>query len=216
MAGGDEKAAMQARQQFMLDGENQKKFPEIGQLLERITAHSEKIGDDKIVSNLRNPLSTTYHSATPYLLGDDDTQFMVRYKVVPSGQPEDGAFDNNKDSLGAAMSKQLEELSRPATFTFIISRYNGNDLEGTAEDPTVVWGATIEAPVAHITIYPQDIASEEAKLLCESLSFTPWHSLPNHQPIGGINRARLSIYQASSKIRHETTGQARVEPEHTW
>ena len=38
---------------------------------------------------------------------------------------------------------------------------------------------------------------------CENLSFNPWHSLPAHRPLGGINRARKVVYPALSKLRHE-------------
>ena len=42
-----------------------------------------------------------------------------------------------------------------------------------------------------------------AETFGENLSFTPWHSLPEHRPLGGINRARKAIYRAISRQRHE-------------
>ena len=41
-----------------------------------------------------------------------------------------------------------------------------------------------------------------AKRRCENLFFTPWHGLQEHQPIGGINRLKLGVYDASSAFRH--------------
>jgi len=32
-------------------------------------------------------------------------------------------------------------------------------------------------------------------VFAESLSFTPRHSLAEHRPLGGLNRARLGVYQ---------------------
>jgi len=46
----------------------------------------------------------------------------------------------------------------------------------------------------------------------EQLSFTPWHSLPEHQPLGSINRARRVIYEAVSEFRHRINGTKRMEP----
>ncbi|MBF2075025.1 MAG: hypothetical protein IGS50_14865 [Synechococcales cyanobacterium C42_A2020_086] len=46
----------------------------------------------------------------------------------------------------------------------------------------------------------------------EALSFTPWHALPAHQPLGSINRARKAIYQAGSEQRHQEMKVAVEEP----
>jgi hypothetical protein len=35
------------------------------------------------------------------------------------------------------------------------------------------------------------------------MSFNPWHAVPAHKPLGGINRLRQAVYQAISKLRHE-------------
>ena len=48
---------------------------------------------------------------------------------------------------------------------------------------------------------------------CENLSYTPWHSLPDHRPIGGINRARKVVYEAISKVRHDYNAVPRREPD---
>ena len=45
-----------------------------------------------------------------------------------------------------------------------------------------------------------------------SLSFTPWHTLAEHRPLGGINRIRRSAYRASSAVRHQLNGVAEKEP----
>ena len=41
---------------------------------------------------------------------------------------------------------------------------------------------------------------------CENLKFSPWHTLPEHQPLGRINRARQKIYEAVSDYRHKRNG----------
>ena len=48
---------------------------------------------------------------------------------------------------------------------------------------------------------------------CENLSYTPWHSLPDHRPLGGINRARKVVYEAISKVRHDCNAVPRQEPD---
>jgi hypothetical protein len=36
----------------------------------------------------------------------------------------------------------------------------------------------------------------------EKIAFNPWNTLPEHQPLGGMNRARKLIYTELSKLRH--------------
>jgi hypothetical protein len=36
---------------------------------------------------------------------------------------------------------------------------------------------------------------------CDQLSFSPWHSIPAHKPMGHINRARRFVYDASRAHR---------------
>ena len=66
------------------------------------------------------------------------------------------------------------------------------------------------APVklATIAIYPQKFTAPEHMEFIESLHWTPWDGLPEHKPLGGINRARQLVYQDSSELRHRTTGVA--------
>jgi hypothetical protein len=82
------------------------------------------------------------------------------------------------------------------------------------EDPTIRWSerASPFLTVATIRIPPQEFTSEAQQAFAENLSFTPWHSLPEHQPLGGINRVRRDVYEAISRLRHEANGVPRREP----
>jgi prostaglandin-endoperoxide synthase 2 len=46
----------------------------------------------------------------------------------------------------------------------------------------------------------------------ENLSFSPWHGLDAHRPLGGINRVRRTVYQTISRVRHEINGVPGAEP----
>jgi hypothetical protein len=46
----------------------------------------------------------------------------------------------------------------------------------------------------------------------DTLSFTPWHCLAAHRPLGSIMRLRKKVYDASSAGRHQRTQQPRTEP----
>ncbi|MNO63181.1 hypothetical protein D3C76_538760 [compost metagenome] len=76
------------------------------------------------------------------------------------------------------------------------------------EDTSVEWSED-DAPfetVAQIRIPAQDFDSREQNLFCDNLSFNPWHALPEHRPIGGINRLRKAVYEAVSTYRLQRNG----------
>ena len=64
----------------------------------------------------------------------------------------------------------------------------------------------------YLHIPAQQVDSAAQRAFGENLSFTPWHSLPEHRPLGGINRARKIVYAAISTFRHAQNGVPRQEP----
>jgi hypothetical protein len=46
----------------------------------------------------------------------------------------------------------------------------------------------------------------------DNLSFNPWHSLPEHRPLGNQNRARKKLYLELSKLRQSMNETRRLEP----
>jgi len=66
--------------------------------------------------------------------------------------------------------------------------------------------------VATVRIPKQRFATEARDALAENLSFNPWHALPQHRPLGGVNRIRRIVYRAISNLRRETNGAATKEP----
>ena len=72
----------------------------------------------------------------------------------------------------------------------------------SAEDATVEWDSPFHK-VAELTIPPQTFATPERDAIGERLEFNPWHTLPEHRPLGSLNLARQSAYRASAKTRAE-------------
>ncbi len=68
-------------------------------------------------------------------------------------------------------------------------------------------------PVARIVARPQNAYSSERHVYVdEKLSFSPWHCLAAHRPLGNIMHARFQAYKASSDFRHSANGREMVEP----
>jgi catalase len=67
--------------------------------------------------------------------------------------------------------------------------------------------------VAHLTVAPQDSYSDARQLFVdERMSFSPWHALEGHRPLGGIMRSRLKAYEEAAKYRAERNERDRIEP----
>ena len=152
-----------------------------------------------------SPVETTYNSIAPFKLGPHN----IKYRVIPTPEncPAYAIPKPNTDLpnfLRSALYQQLSLDRMPACFALQVQRQNP-DYYMPIEDPSVEWDEKI-APfetVADIRLPAQDFDSTEQNLFCDNLSFNPWHALPEHRPIGGINRLRKAVYEAVSVYRHD-------------
>src|SRR5580658_8714972 len=108
------------------------------------------------------------------------------------------------------MIDQLHESD--AKFDFLVQPRTSDVI--SAEDSQTEW-TEAQAPfhkVATITIQKQVFATPESDGLAENLSFNPWHALPQHRPLGSINRIRRVVYKTISSLRRELNNVSLKEP----
>ena len=156
-----------------------------------------------------NPLNSRYWSMTPYLYGDRPCKYSARPVGPPSPFEDRSTPDFLRDNLVRALG------AGEATFEFCI-QLQADPATMPVEDPTIEWRED-EAPftpVARLTILRQGFDTPERRAFGENLSFTPWHGLEAHRPLGGVNRVRRTVYAAISGLRHELNGTVSVEPTH--
>jgi hypothetical protein len=95
--------------------------------------------------------------------------------------------------------------AKPVVMQFQIQLRSISDVDAARdiENATTEWPESDHrfVTVATITIPPQDFDTPERRRVCEDLFFTPWHSITEHRPLGGINRLRRAVYEASSGLR---------------
>ena len=160
------------------------------------------------MKKIGNPLAIRYWSATPYLFGSA----AVKYSAMPS-PPIDDCIPSNAgpDFLREAMVEQLKRGD--ASFDFAVQKQIDADTM-PIEDPGVLWSeqASPFIKLATIRIPAQEFNSAAQREFGENLSFNPWHSLAEHRPLGGINRARRAVYEAISRFRHERNQVPQAEP----
>lgn len=149
-----------------------------------------------------SPFDAAYYSQTPYKFG----VFGAKYQVAPNSQiqvptvvPLAATQPTSKDIFRDAMAKRLTAENATVSFDFCVQLQT--DVKSMPiEDPTKKWTSAF-IKLATIKIEPQMFNTSDQDKLGEELSFNPWNALHEHQPLGGINRARQKIYQESQKLR---------------
>lgn len=159
-------------------------------------------------------LGETFYTQVPLLHG----AYVAKLSVAPVS-PE----------LMALTGKTLEISGRPNALrdsTVAFFRDNGGEWELRAqlctdldampiENAAIVWPED-QSPyvaVARITAPPQEAWSEARSAAIDGgMSFSPWHGLAAHRPLGGVMRARREPYEMSARFRAERNGRTIEEP----
>ncbi|HEX4354727.1 MAG TPA: hypothetical protein VHZ95_17475, partial [Polyangiales bacterium] len=67
-------------------------------------------------------------------------------------------------------------------------------------------------PAATVRIPKQRFDSPAQLRFAGVLSYTPWHCLPEHRPLGNLNRARKRMYWELSRLRLSKNRVEHYEP----
>tara|TARA_R110002073_G_scaffold10985_2_gene51011 strand:- start:173 stop:1378 length:1206 start_codon:yes stop_codon:yes gene_type:complete len=161
-----------------------------------------------------NPLGQRYWSCTPYLLGEGQAMmysFIPKTKEVereipglPFGTPPFNYLREN-------MIKTLAE--KDVEFDLMIQIQTDPHLM-PIEDSSVRWPEKLSPfiPAATVHIPKQKFDSNAQFEFAKRLKMNPWHCLPEHQPLGNLNRARKRMYQELSNFRQEMNQTPHLEP----
>lgn len=160
-----------------------------------------------------SPLEARYWSCVPYLLGDGQAMmYSVRPKSkrrtpvpgVPFGHPPD-------NYLREAMVRTLGETD--AEFDFMV-QVQTDPHRMPIEDAGVRWPERLSpfVPVATLRILRQTFDTPDQFAFGHNLSYTPWHCLPEHRPLGNQSRARKRMYFELRNLRQRMNNTPHIEP----
>lgn len=160
-----------------------------------------------------HPLAEPYYSQTPFRYGD----YVAKVGVVPASPKLRALIDQpfDPETYNALREAAMEFFrTNPAEFDFVVQL--NTDLEKMPiEDPTVPWPEK-ESPyrkVARLVLPAQNAYENSLKNEVEGdYSFSPAHTLEAHRPLGGINRARLTVYTAMAERRRRENNRPIEEP----
>jgi hypothetical protein len=171
------------------------------------------IGLKMLSSRIGDPLAVRYWSTVPFRLGDEPHKLAVKYSAVPHARAVRVPLPASPQFLREAMIAHLRVGD--VAFDFLIQPRTSAAM--SVEDSCTEWKEA-EAPfykVATIAIPRQEFATTENDALAENLAFNPWHALPQHRPLGCVNRTRRIVYEATSELRRRRNGAALQEPKGT-
>ena len=143
-------------------------------------------------------LDIPYWSATPSLFGDGRA---VKYRMrPPRHQQPSPAPTGTASYLSDALRTRL--AAGEAVFELAV-QIQTDPARMPIEDASVEWpeDAAPFQSVATLRIPAQRFDSPEQEARCEAISFSPWHALVPHRPLGSMNRARRAIYEAMAAFR---------------
>ena len=160
-----------------------------------------------------NPLGQRYWSCTPYLLGEGQA---VMYSFVPKTQVETKipGLPFGKVPFNYLRENMIKTLNNhDVEFDLMIQIQTDPHLM-PIEDSSVRWPEKLSRfiPVATVHIPKQHFESEALIEFTKRLKMNPWHCLPEHRPLGNLNRARLRLYSELSKFRQDMNQTTHVEP----
>ncbi len=159
---------------------------------------------------VRNPVDVAYFSASVLRFGRNR---VMRVSVVPLDAPEQTPFSAEElngldpDFLANALEAKLRRGDVKFSVRLQIAHADqiADHIPDMIENASKSWDETEFPPVevARIRI-PKLEAPGSPVDACKGQFFTPWHSLPAHRPLGGINRLRRGVYNQSAATRLQT------------
>ncbi|GAP99554.1 catalase family protein [Leptolyngbya sp. NIES-2104] len=191
----------------------------LGLTARTVNALTQKVGIDLYPTSLgitqpeTHILGETYYSSAALRYGD----YVAKFSAVPlsaSFQPLIGKRIEIQNS--STLRDLIVEFFREQSAEYELRVQLCTNLETMPiEDASVRWSEQ-ESPyqaIAKISIGIQEAYSPARQVYVdEVLSFSPWHTLAAHQPLGAIQRLRREVYEASSHYRHEMNQQPKREP----
>ena len=155
-----------------------------------------------------NPLAISWYSTTPYKWGDHAVKYCLKPKKDIG---TDGIDTSDPDFLQKVISDTLDKGS--ISFDFML-QFQIDPYKMPIENSKKVWSEKLSPfiTVGSVKISKQDFTSSKHQEYCENLSFSTWHSLLDHWPLGGSNRTHRTSYLLGSRLRHEFNGAVDIEP----
>jgi hypothetical protein len=160
-------------------------------------------------------LGETFYSQAPLRYGD----YIAKMSLAPVSPQLTALTDAHLDVAGVpnALREAVKEFFQAQSGVWELRAQLCTDLESMpVEDSSRPWPED-QSPyitVGTITAQPQDAWSvANVKAIDDGMSFSPWHGIAAHQPLGSIMRVRRDAYKSSAGFRGARNGCPMHEPQ---
>lgn len=130
----------------------------------------------------------------------------VRFLLRPLSPAPITGPDPSADPDGLSKELAARLSSGAVRFELCVQRFVSAEAT-PIEDTSIPWTAAPSETVATLTIPQQDVntpAARERYRVINALAFNPWNTTDEFRPLGNLNRARKSVYDASAAHRLQT------------
>ncbi|MGJ7509967.1 hypothetical protein [Variovorax sp. GT1P44] len=159
-----------------------------------------------------SPFEAPYFSCVPYLMGEGQA---MQYSVWPTTtkrtpiprlplRPPDDYLRNAMVASLAEGDVELDIRLQMQTDPHLMP----------IENAGVLWPEKLSPRVSVATLrLPRQTFDSPAQMeFAKRLSYNPWHTIPEHRPLGNQSRARRRMYWELSKLRHNMNAVPHYEP----
>jgi hypothetical protein len=161
-----------------------------------------------------NILGDEFYSQTPFLYGD----YIAKFAVKPFSEDLRALVKAPLDLKGKpnGIRESVVEFFRTNSGEWELQAQLCTDLNAMPiEDAATQWpeDQSPYQPVARISIPAQDAwSASRVQAVEEGMSFSAWHALAAHRPLGAMNRVRRTVYEAAARFRAEHNQVSVAEP----
>ena len=159
-----------------------------------------------------SPFEAPYFSCVPYLMGEGQA---MQYSVWPKTtkrtpiprlplRPPDDYLRNAMVASLAEGDVELDIRVQMQTDPHLMPIENAGVLWPEKLSPRV--------SVATLRLPRQKFDSPAQMEFAKRLSYNPWHTIPEHRPLGNQSRARKRMYWELSQLRHNLNAVPHYEP----
>jgi len=159
-----------------------------------------------------SPVESEYFSCVPYLLGEGQamqysfhTRLRSRTSIpnLPARPPDDYL----RDAMVATLARQDVEFD-------ICAQVQTDPFLMPIENAAVMWPVKLSprVPAAVLRIPRQKFDSPEQLKFAHVLTYNPWHTIPEHRPLGNVSRARKRMYWELAQLRLRMNQEQHYEP----
>jgi hypothetical protein len=160
-------------------------------------------------------LGETFYSQAPLRYGD----YIAKISLAPVSANLTALTDAslNVNGVPDGLRAAVKEFFATRTGTWEIRAQLCTDLDAMpVEDSSKPWPEDLSPYIAvgTITARPQDSWSPaNVQAIDDGTSFSPWHGIAAHQPLGSIMRVRRDAYKSSADFRGTHNGCPMHEPQ---